>query len=109
MKNLLKPALILTPAIFALAACDAPPADDPAADGMEDGSGMDAAPMEAPVDTDPLDQTPPADGGLEGGAAPADEMIPEAEDAIPPAGEDDLTTDNMEDSATTESESTTSE
>ncbi|MEP2101801.1 MAG: hypothetical protein ABJP02_09855 [Parasphingorhabdus sp.] len=108
MKHLLKPALILTPAIFALAACDAPPADDPAADGLEDGSGMEASPMEEPVDTAPMDDTMPADGGLEGGAAPADEVLPEAVDAIPPVGEDSATDDATESSAA-ESETETSE
>lgn len=109
MKKLFKPALILTPAIFALAACDAPPADDPAADGLEDGTGMEAAPMEEPVDTGPLDQAPPADGGLEGGGAAADEMMPEAEEAIPPAGEDSMTEENAEEPATPEDETTTAE
>ncbi|GAA0472077.1 hypothetical protein GCM10009096_11450 [Parasphingorhabdus litoris] len=93
MKKLLKPALILTPAIFALAACDAPPAEDPAADGLEDGTGMDASPMEEPVDTGPLDDSAPATGGLEGGAAPADEILPDANEAIPPVGEDSATDD----------------
>ncbi|QTD56859.1 hypothetical protein [Parasphingorhabdus cellanae] len=112
MKHLLKPALILTPAIFALAACDAPPADDPAADGLEDGTGMEASPMEEPVDTAPMDDTMPADGGLEGGAAPADEVMPEASEAIPPVGEDGTTDDAAEsstDSSMSEGETETSE
>lgn len=108
MKNLLKPALILTPAIFALAGCDAPPADDPAVDGMEDGTGMEAAPMEDPVDTAPMDDTLPADGGLEGGAAPADEMLPEASEAAPPAG-DESATDSADEPAMPETETETSE
>lgn len=105
MKNLWKPALILTPAMFALAACDAPPADDPAADGLEDGTGMEAAPMEEPVDTGPLNQDLPADGGLEGGGVPTDEVLPEASEAIPPAGEDSMT----EESSMPEGETETSE
>ncbi|WP_108809671.1 hypothetical protein [Sphingorhabdus sp. Alg231-15] len=101
MKKLMKPALILTPAIFALAACDAPPAEDPAADGMEIEDGA----MEEPVDTGPLDDVAPADGGLEGGAAPADEIIPEIEETVPPAGEDSMT----EEPAATEDETATTE
>lgn len=104
MKNLWKPALILTPAIFALAGCDAPPADDPAADGME----MEGQVMEEPVDTAPMDDTVPADGGLEGGAAPADEMMPEAGEAAPPAGEES-TTDSADELSMPESETETSE
>lgn len=108
MKKLFKPALILTPAIFALAACDAPPAEDPAADGLEDGTGMEASPMEEPVDTTPMDDSAPATGGLEGGAAPADELLPEASEAIPPVGEDGATDDATE-SSTAESETEQSE
>ncbi len=109
MKNLLKPALILTPAIFALAACDAPPADDPAADGLEDGTGMEAAPMEEPVETTPMDEAMPAEGGLEGGGASADEMLPEASEATPPAGEESMIEENTEEPSTSEGETETTE
>lgn len=109
MKNLLKPALILTPAIFVLSACDAPPADDPAADGMEDGTAMEGAPMDEPVDITPMEEAMPADGGLEGGGAPTDEVMPEASEAIPPAGEESMTEENAEEPAVPESETETSE
>lgn len=105
MKKLFKPALILTPAIFALAACDAPPADDPAADGMETEGEV----MEEPFETAPMDDTAPANGGLEGGGAPADEMMPDATEATPPAGEDSMMDENAEEPTATEDETKTSE
>lgn len=103
MKKLLKPALFLTPAIFALAACDAPPAEDPAADGME----MESEAMGEPVDTETLDQVPSVDGGLEGGAAPADELpLPDTSEAIPPAGEDAMTEESADEPAAGEETAT---
>lgn len=105
MKNLLKPVMILTPVIFALAACDAPPAEDPAADGME----MEGELIEAPVEAGPMDEVPVTDGGLEGGGAPADEMMPEAPEAVPPAGEDSMADENAEESSMSESDTETSE
>ena len=105
MNNLLKPALILTPAILALGACDAPPAEDPAADGME----MEGELMEDPVEAQPMDEASPTEGSLEGGGVPADEMIPETNEANPPAGEDSMMEENAEDPAATEDETTTAE
>ena len=104
------PALFLTPALLAVTACDAPPAEDPASEGLEDGGTMDVTPMEEPIDTGPLDQTAPADGGLEGGGAPADDLAPDALDTVAPVGEGNVTEENVEEpSATTAKESTTEE
>ena len=100
MKKLLKPTLIAVPAILALAACDAPPAEAPTADGVEDGTGAMEAPVEEPLDTAPMGEAP-VNGNLEGGAAPADELpadatTPPAAEASPPAGEDSATDKNAE-------------
>ncbi|MEP3226517.1 MAG: hypothetical protein ABJO01_11120 [Parasphingorhabdus sp.] len=102
-----KPALFLTPTILAVTACDAPPAEDPAGEGLEDGSTMDVTPMEEPIDTGPLDQTVPVDGGLEGGGAPADDLSQDVPDTVAPAGEGNVTEENVEEPSTTSAEDST--
>ncbi|MEW4466234.1 hypothetical protein AB1K62_00190 [Parasphingorhabdus sp. JC815] len=100
MTNLLKPALIVTPAIMALAACDAPPAEDPALDA-DNSAEIISPPIEEPLDAAPIDETAPIDDKLTGGEAPLDEMpidkaMPDTAEADAPAGEDSKTDENSE-------------
>lgn len=101
MKNLLKPTLIAAPAIFALAACDAPPAEDPA---LENSNEMAVPPVEEPLDTVPMDDTAPVDGNLTGGEAPVVDPTDPAyntETDTPPLDEG-TATDTTEETTTTE-------
>ncbi|MEH6757341.1 MAG: hypothetical protein V7676_07505 [Parasphingorhabdus sp.] len=102
MKNLFKPALVLTPAIFALAACDTPPAEDPTADTMETEGEL----VENPLETGPMDEALPTEGGLEGGAISSDEIGPETDKARPPTGEKSMMDENNETPDATGNETT---
>jgi hypothetical protein len=100
MKYLLKTTLIAAPALFALTACDAPPAEDPA---LENDNEMIVPPVEEPLDTTPMGDAP-VDGNLTGGEAPvANPMDPayNAETDTPPMDEE-AATDTTEETTTTE-------